>query len=208
MKDLFKNGLIVLLIIAALYIIFLRECKKPIEAPCPPVNKVLVDKTVWDSVCALSNKPAIVTRETIRIVNDPVHVPTSPSNPLPKPNTTNADSTRTYIDSLVKKDINVHYNFKVKGILLDRSWDYTPVITRIKVDSLVYVPKIVDRPFPVVKNGLFVYGTVGGNKTAFIFGGGGDWITKKETLIGYEYQRYGNIGFHSVKLGGKIKIGK
>jgi hypothetical protein len=43
-----------------------------------------------------------------------------------------------------------------------------------------------------------------GNANAFIFGGGLDFITKKNTELGYMYQRLGSDGFHSVKLGVKL----
>jgi hypothetical protein len=201
MKNLFTNGIIVLLIIAALYIIFLRECKKP--EPCPADGEILVPKTTWDAIQALANKPPKVTHDTVWMEGKTIYLP---ATPLPKPKLEVKDSTNIYSDSLVKKDIDVHYRFKVKGILLDRTWAYSPIVERIKVDSTVYVPQIVDRPVKVPQNGLYGYITAGGNAKSFLFGGGLDFITKKNTELGYMYQRFGSDGFHSLKLG--IKFGK
>jgi hypothetical protein len=206
LKKILGNGFLVLLIIAVFYILYLRECKCP--TPCPAQDEVIIKRDIWKDMIALADKPPVVTRETIRIKGDPVYIPTTPENPLPTPTQQTGDSIRTYSDSLFKKDINVRYTFKVKGTLIDRNWWYLPSLTVIKVDSLVFVPKLVNNPVKVVKNGLFLYGSAGGNKSSFLFGGGLDLITKKETLIGYEYQRYGNLNFHSVKFGGIIRIGK
>jgi len=206
MKDLFKNGIVVLLIIAALYILYLRECKRP--DPCPAEDEVVVKKDVWKEMIALADKPPVVTIETVKVTSPIIYVP---SAPLPPANPNPIDSTEnTYCDSLVNEEINVYYDFKVKGILLDREWSYKPITTTVTIDSIIYIPKIIEilKPITKAKNGVYAYGLAGGNKTAFLFGGGLDLITKKETMIGYQYQRFGNESFHLIKLGGRIKIGK
>lgn len=195
---LLSNGFLLLLIIAALYILYLRECKRP--DPCPGPGYILLSQSTWDSIQALANKPA--KRDTIYIKGEPVYVPTTPDNPNPQPEPEPQDNTiNNYSDTLIKKDINVIYNYRIKGSLLNRSWSYTPIITRI-TDSIPY-PVIIKEPYPVKTpvNGLFLYGSTGGNSSAFIFGGGLDFITKKQTEIGYQYQRFGNENFHSIKLG-------
>ena len=206
MKDLWKNGVIILLIIGVLYILFLRECKHP--PSCPPKGQVLIAQATWDSIKALANKPPIVRIDTFWKKGPTIYVPlTQPPVPIPD----SVDSTiNEYKDSLVKKDIDVHYNFKVRGTLLSRNWVYSPIILRVKVDSIIYVPYIINVPTPVetAANRLYIYGTAGGNKSSFLFGGGADFITKKETEVGYMYQRFGNEGFHSVKVGARIRFKK
>jgi opacity protein-like surface antigen len=206
MKDVFKNGLIILLIIAVLYIIFLRECKK--SEPCPGKDEIIVPLDVWNKIQALSKKPTTVHIDTVYLKGDIVYVPASP---LPKPKPEVKDTTiNNYTDSLVNKEINVWYNYKVKGTLIDRSWKYMTLVTVIKeIDSIPY-PSLVEvpKPFKVPQNGLYLYGIAGGNKSAFLFGGGLDYITKMNTELGYMYQRFGKDNFHSVKLGIKIKFGK
>jgi opacity protein-like surface antigen len=196
-----SNGFLTLLIVAIFYILYLRECKRP--DPCPPKGNVLITQGTWDSIQALANKPA--KRDTVYIKGDVIYVPTTPENPPPQPQPDPVDTTlNNYSDTLFKKDIDVIYNFQVKGTLNSRSWSYRPIITRI-TDSIPY-PVIIKEPYPVKTpvRGLFLYGSTGGNSTAFLFGAGLDFITKKNTELGYQYQRFGNQNFHSVKLGIKL----
>ena len=195
------NGFLLLLIISVLYILYLRECKRP--EPCPAEGEIIVPIAVWDKIQELANKPATTHIDTVYLPGKIVYI----SVPLPNPEIDSADTTiNVYNDSLVRKDINVSYDFKVRGILLNRRWHYTPIITQINRIDTIYVPKIVEIPKEVLmsQNGLFAYGIAGGNSSAFIFGGGLDFITKKNTEIGYLYQRFGTDNFHSVKLGIKI----
>jgi len=202
MKDLWKSGVLILLIIGALYILYLRECKRPLS--CPPEGQVLLSQQTWDSIKALADRLPTVHIDTIKVKGDIIYVPAIPSpQPIPIDSTANK-----YSDSLVMKDINVWYDFEVRGELLSRNWKYKPIETTItRIDSIPY-PKIVEteKTVEVLKNGLYVYGIAGGNKNAFLFGGGLDFLTKKETIIGYQYQKFGDINFHSVKLGMKIKF--
>jgi hypothetical protein len=207
MKDLWKSGVLILLIIGVVYILYLRECKRPL--PCPPEGQVLLSQQTWDSIRALADKPPVVKIDTFWKERPVVKPDPQPPMPQPKPDTNDITINR-YADSLINKEINVHYNFKVKGTLLSREWWYKPITIEIRTDSTVYVPKIVEVEKPVLQpqNGLYLYGTAGGNKNSFLFGGGLDVITKKGTELGYMYQRFGSEGFHSVKLGGKIKFRK
>lgn len=198
MKDIWKNGVIVLLIIAVLYIIFLRECKKP--EPCPAKDEIIIKKSDWQSMIDAANKPA--KHDTVWLKGDIVYVPTTPDNPLPQPQP--KDSTNTYADSLINKEIDVHYDFEVKGTLLNRSWSYKPIVERI-TDSIPYpVPVEILKTVKVPQNGLFGYISAGGNADSFLFGGGIDYITKRNTVLGYQYQRFGTDNFHSVKIGIKL----
>lgn len=199
MKDLFKNGIIVLLIIGALYIIFLREYK---HSTCPPLGQVLIPSITWDSIQELVHKPPVVTHDTFYLKGDVIYVQ---GKPVLKP-LNNNDSIKIYSDSIINKDINVWVDLRTKGVLLDLKWEYRSVIKIIRVDSLVFVPQIVEKPVSIEKRGLFIYVTAGGNQNAFLFGGGMDFITKKNTELGLMYQRYGNVNFYSVKLGIPLKF--
>ena len=204
MKDLWKSGVLILLIIGVLYIFYLRECKHPL--PCPPEGHVLLSQQVWDSIKAVADKPPEVHIDTIYLKGDIVYIP---SNPLPIPEHNPLDTTiNNYSDSLVNKEINVWVDYEVKGLLLERTWKYVPITTQISIDSIIYKPYPVEieKLVKTDQNGFYLSGLAGGNKSSFLFGGGLDLITKKETMIGYQYQRFGDENFHSVKLG--IKIGK
>lgn len=205
MKAALQSGLVILLIIAGFYILFLRECKKPL--PCPPKGQILIEQSTWDSILKLANKPPIIHIDTFNIKGEIVYVPA----PLPKPVPEVGDTlTNNYSDSLVKKDINVWYKFKVRGILLDRTWSYKPTFNIVKEIDSIFVPKIINNIQLVTtpQNGLYLYGLAGGNANNFLFGAGFDFITKKETELGYFYQRFGSQGFHNVKLGVKLHFGK
>lgn len=196
-----KNGVIILLAIAVLYIIFLRECKRP--PLCPPANNVLVLQSTWDSILAIANKPPEVRVDTVWIER-PVVDP-DPQPPMPNPIV--VDSLTAYKDSLVNKEIHVYYDFKVKGTLLSRNWSYKPIEVLVTRDSIIYVSKIVEveKPVKTLENALYGYGIAGGNQNAFLFGAGLNFITKKGTVVGYQYQRFGKDNFHSVLFGIKIK---
>jgi hypothetical protein len=201
LKKILGNGFLVLLIVAIFYILYLRECKR--SEPCPAKDEVIVKKDIWDSMIALADKPPIIHIDTIYQKGDTVFI----DNFIPMPVIDSKDTTiKYYHDALTRKDINVSVDLKIKGTLLNRKWQYTPVITFIREVDSIFVPK----PYPietivkVPKNGFYGYGTAGGNKSAFLFGGGLDFITKKETLIGYEYQRFGSTNIHSIKTGIKL----
>ena len=217
MKNLLKTGPFILLIIAVLYIFFLRECRSPI--PCPPDGKMLIAQSTWDSILAIADKPAIVRVDTFW-KERPTITP-NPQPALPKPEvTTDSDLSSIltdsnegvflYRDSLVNKEISVWVDYKIRGELLDRIWRYNPITIEVRRDSIIYIPNIVEIEKPVTRsqNGLYLYGTAGGNANAFLFGGGADFITKKDSQFGYMYQRFGNDNFHSVKFGAKIKFRK
>jgi len=201
MKDWWKNGAVILLVIGVLYIIFLRECKRPL--PCPGENEVIVSQSVWDSIMALANKPPIVKIDTHYIQGPIVYVDRPVPIPTPDPKDTTINH---YSDSLIQSDINVWVDFSVRGRLLYRQWTYRPITTVITKDSTIFVPKIVEVEKIVIQpqNGLYAYGMAGGNSNTFLFGGGLDYITRKDTEIGYMYQRYGNENFHSFKLGARL----
>ena len=209
MKDLFKNGVIVLLVIGVLYIIFLRECKSP--PPCPAEDEMLITKSTWDSILAVANKPPEIRIDT-QWISKPTVTP-NPQPDIPEPTIDElwpeaSISVYDYADTLKNKEIDVWVNYKIRGELVARECHYNPIVTEISVDSIIYEPYPVEteKLVPKAKNGLYGYGLTGGNKSTFIFGGGLDFITKKETMIGYQYQRFGNENFHLVKLG--FRIGK
>jgi hypothetical protein len=201
MKNFITSGLGVLVLILLGYIFISRQCSK--STNCPPKGYVLVSQATWDSIQTLANKPPAIKRDTVYIKGKIIYV----NSPLPIAKPKTEDSTiNSYSDSIVNKQINVHYNFDIKGKLLCREWSYIPITTQITIEKTIYVPKIVNNPVPTSKAGLFISALVGGNKETFLFGGNLDLITKKNTMIGVVYQRWGNDNLYSVKLGIPIKF--
>ena len=197
MKDLWKSGVVGLLIIGILYIIYLRECKREV---CPPENYVLVPKDAWDSIQALANKPPIVRIDTQWIKGDVVYVK---DTTLPKPQILKDSTKAFYSDTLDRRGIKVSYNFTIEGRLIDRFWAYNETFLSVRKDSIIYIPNIVQVKNIVyeLKNGVYANINIGGNNRAFIPGVGIDYITKKGTQIGYSFQRFGNENFHSIRFG-------
>ena len=199
MKDLWKSGIILLLIVGGLYIIFLRECKK--ENPCPPKGSILLSQAVYDSITKILSTPPKVVVETLRIKGDIVYVPVKPI-PQPIPDPINP-TINNYEDSLVNKEIDVKIKLKVQGFLVERKWQYVPISTIIRIDCTKYAPKIVEveKLVKIEKNRLILNLSFGGNQNAFLLGGGADILTKRGTAFGYFYQRFGSSNFHNLKLG-------
>ena len=207
MKDLWKSGVLILMIIGVLYILFLRECKKP--PACPAEDEIIIKKADWQSMIDAANKPATIHIDTFYIKGDVVYVPGIPVDNITDNNPDPAIF--NYEDSLINKEIDVRYYFVTEGKLLSKEWSYKPTFTIVKeVDSIPYPVYIKGEPFEVKvpQNGLYLYGTAGGNANSFLFGGGLDFITKKETELGAMYQRFGSDNIYSVKLGIKIQLGK
>jgi hypothetical protein len=160
---------------------------------------------LWDSIRAIENKPPVIKIDTFYIKGKTEYA--NNSNPVP---VESFDSIKIYKDSIVNSKIDVHLKLHVKGTLLNTAWEYFPIYKEIKVDNLVYVPKIVEHSVnvPISKSGLYFYGVTGGNQNAFLFGVGVDYTTKKDREIGYMYQRFGKENFHSIKYGIRFKLGK
>lgn len=206
MKDLWKSGVLILMIIGVLYILFLRECKNPF--PCPAEDEKIVKKSDWQSMIDAANKPPIIHIDTVYIKGETVYVPGIPVSDLPD---VDPDSIIfSYEDSLVNKEIDVKYSFVTEGRLLAKEWSYKPIQTIIhEIDSIPYpVPVEVLKELKIAQNGLYLYGTAGGNDKSFLFGGGLDYITKKETELGGMYQRFGSENIYSIKLGVRLRFGR
>jgi len=213
MKDFWKSGIIALLIIGVLYVLYLRECK---HEACPPEGYKLLKQVEWDSILALANKPPEVRVDTFWRER-PVIKP-NPQPSLPKPNpigdsdissiiSDSNEGINVYYDSLIKRDINVWADYIIQGTLLDRVWRYKPISEVIRKDSIVYVPKIVEveKVSETTRNEVFLYGIAGVSfKNNLMIGIGADYVTKKDLMVGYQYQSTGLQRFHSIKLGTRI----
>jgi hypothetical protein len=199
MKNFINSGLGILVLILLVYILFLRQCGNKI-GECPPKNQVLVNKQTWDSIQALANKPPKVNTVIIKGKTIYIHQQIPIAKPDPKDSTIN-----DYDTTLVKKDtIDTRIKLKVKGTILKWEWLYTPITKTITIEK--YVPKIVDNPVPIPKNGFYISALIGGNKETFLFGGNLDLITKKNTVVGVIYQRWGKSNIYEFKLGTKISF--
>lgn len=199
MGDFLKKGGIVLLVIGALYIIFLRECRK--EKPCLASDEMVIKKSVWDSINKIANKPPIIRVDTFIKTGEPIKIYVEKKVYISTPK----DSLINDSCELIRNDINVKIRLMSTGSLQAYEWEYTPIIKEIKTETIVTRPELINVPVNVYRNGLYVYGVAGGNNSSFLFGGGLDFISKKSTEIGVMYQRFGTTNFYSVKLGVPLK---
>jgi len=199
MKNLWKSGILILLVVGVLYIIYLRECKGP--DPGPPEGYILVDKADWDSIIAVANEPPD-SFITITVVPGPtVYLP---NKPIPVPQPVSGD-TVAYSDSIVNDSINVWVDVMVEGLILSWDWKYNPITRHIETIIERKVPVPVEVKTAIYKRELFISGVVGGNMDAFSFGGDLDYINLKRNIYGLQYRRLGDEGFYYFKLGVSLK---
>ena len=199
MKNLWKSGILILLVVGVLYIIYLRECKGP--DPGPPEGYILVDKADWDSIIAVANEPPD-SFITITVVPGPtVYLP---NKPIPVPQPVSGD-TVAYSDSIVNDSINVWVDVMVEGLILSWDWKYNPITRHIETIIERKVPVPVEVKTAIYKRELFISGVVGGNMDAFSFGGDLDYINLKRNIYGLQYRRLGDEDFYYFKLGVSLK---
>ena len=199
MKNLWKSGILILLVVGVLYIIYLRECKGP--DPGPPEGYILVDKADWDSIIAVANEPPD-SFITITVVPGPtVYLP---GKPVPVPQSVSGD-TVAYSDSIVNDSINVWVDVMVEGLILSWDWKYNPITRHIETIIERKVPVPVEVKTAIYKRELFISGVVGGNMDAFSFGGDLDYINLKRNIYGLQYRRLGDEDFYYFKLGVSLK---
>lgn len=206
MKDFLIKGGIVILIIGLLYAIYLREFKRSNNCIVLTSNEMVIKKSTWDSIQRIANLQPIIKHDTI-IIEKPKEI--KPANPKPQPNI-NDTIINNYIDSIPDENMDVKYIFSVKGKFLQGHWEYTPSFKEMIETRIEFVPKLVQVPTPynVYRNGLYINGSVGGNADTFVPGIGLDYITKKNTQIGIQYQRFGDKNIYSIRIGTLIKLRK
>jgi len=166
-------------------------------------NTIVINKVLWDSICSVARSAPFVKIDTVYIKGETKYIErVRPIAVLPSKDT----AITNYRDSIVNEDIDVRVSLAVKGSLNKIQWEYTPMTREVTEIIEKQIPQIIQVPIEtkVAKTGLYIYGITGGNTTSFLFGAGADIITKKDRVFGYQYQRYGNSGFHSLKIGIKI----
>ena len=181
-------------IIAMVYIVFLRECTGIKD------DEMIISKALWGEVKALADKPPEVKIDTFIIKGETVYVDRPIPIPVPDPQDT---TILAYSDTLSNDSINAWVDFKLRGELLSLRWGYVPLITNIVKETTIYVPQIVEIDVPLPSRGIYLSGIVGYGNT-FALGVGVDYMTKKDNIYGYQFQRWGNDNFHMIRVGAKI----
>jgi len=200
MKKVIGNGVLILILVAIGYMIYLTECKRTED--CPPEGYILVSQVDWDSVMAVANEPPDTFVNVVVVPGDLVYLP---SKPIPIPVEIGKD-TNMYSDSIVNDSINVWVDVMVEGLLLSWDWKYNPITKKVETIIEKKVPVPVPVEVPVYKRELFLSGVVGGNMNAFSFGADLDLVNKKRNIYGLQYRRVGSDNFVYFKIGTKIKL--
>ena len=198
-KKLLSNTILLVIIIGGLYILYLRECRRPLE--CPPPDQVLVSQGFLDSLTMIANQPpdTISVHDTV-IITDRVIVSVEIPIPVFIDSTTNF-----YQDSTISDSIRHFQSIWIKGNNII-NWEkaYEPIVffreTTIEVSNPIPIPYEV----PVVQRELFAYGTLGGSQINSAFGVGLLFTTKTRYIYGAEVVRWKETNIWSVKIGGRI----
>jgi len=204
MKKIYVSLTTVAIIGLVLYIIFLKECRRPTETSIPD-GYVLITQSSLDSMEAVAKMPG-----------DTVYIDTGStiikieyrSRPVPIPIDDEAEI-NLYSDSIVNDTVNFWIQAKIKGELLDWSWKFDipqKVITKI-IEIPKPVPVSVKIEVPVIKNGLYPSLGIGGglHTGKLMIGAGLDLITKKDNLYGLHYRRFGEDNLVEFKIGANLR---
>jgi len=187
--------------ILVVYIIFLQECRRPPGYQIPE-GKVLVSQGFLDSLVAIANLPPdTIPGDTVKIKGDIVYVPKRIPVPYPVDPETNL-----YTDSIVNDSIDVHIEIMVKGIISRWNWQYRPIIHSFETIIERPVPMPVRYDVPVFKTGLYASLRVGGGMHTgkFLFGADLDLVTKKRSIYGIQFTRFGDENLIGFKFGTKL----
>lgn len=184
MKDLLKNGWLIVLVLLVLYLLVLRECKPRIET-----REVTKEIVIRDTTYITIAKPIRVEVP----VPDPVYI--RDTVVIQKPVKVDEDLLM-YATSTVNDSIRVWDSVYVYGTI-DRWWRvYEPVIFTREVEKLQTQVKN--------KSHLYLSGQVGGNMDMFVPGASLDFVTKKGNLYGVQGQYINNSFVPSFRMGFRI----
>lgn len=175
---------------ALLTILLLKQCSSPVPTLDEAVTKsdtVIVHDTVF---------PDPIINKIYVKVNGPVKEVS-----VIKYDSTICRLNRVYQDSLVDSNLVVYYKDSVNGVLLDKEMAYKLKVP-LKIHSTTTITDSVLIPVKSYKNGLYLFGEVGGNKSSFNYSVGASFVSKKNYMLGY---RYGVVGStHNIHFGVKI----
>ena len=120
MNEALRNSSIILLTIAVLFLIVLRECKDKV---CPPRGAVLVSQSYLDSLIAEAGKPAqVVIKDSIRYKDTIIYI----DRPVPLPMLDSSHQLRVYRDSVITDSLRLWDEIHVKGTLEKHLTWYKP----------------------------------------------------------------------------------
>ena len=199
MNEALRNSSIILLTIAVLFLIVLRECKDKV---CPPDGAVLVSQAYLDSLITEAGKPAqVVIKDSIWYKDTIIFI----DRPVPLPMLDSSHQLRVYRDSVITDSLRLWDEIHVKGTLEKHLTWYKPVIFERTVIETITKPYPVPVNIPVESNRREVYlsALFGGNIKSAVFGGSLDY-TYNSKSYGLQYQNLAGQDYLIVKAGFSI----
>jgi len=184
MKDLVKNGFLIVLAIGLVYVIFLRECKPRVETVTTYDTIVGPSLVVYDTVYVIKEKPVYITKS---IKADTVFV--SRNREL-----------RKYSDSIWNDSIHFRQTIMVDGHLTRLEQYYEPLH--------YFRDRVTEKPVYIKtyesKNEFYLSGIISGNLNTFSPGVSFDYINKKRHLYGVSVQYLDGKPLVGFRIGAKI----
>lgn len=162
-------------------------------------EKVTISKTDLTNLLKQASDVKIVTHDTI-IYKDKIVIR---DHNIPTPVLAN-DSTRIYTDHIKNSDIDITLTDSIHGTLLNRSFNYIPIVKIEKIEITKTIPQIITveppTPIPKAKLQLAMLATTQNFKTNLL-GAEIGFINKNNLGIHYQYQTdLKDIKFHTLKI--------
>jgi len=184
MKNLLKNGVLIVLTVGLLYVIFLRECKTKVETVVQTDTIVGPSLVIYDTIYITIEKPVYIVKNTVSY--DTVYI----------------DSSRfmVYNDSIVNDSIRFWQDIWVNGTIGIWNQRYEPIIVHrdTRYETPVYIKSTE------IKRELFLSGILSGNVETFSPGVSLDYVNKKRHLYGVSVQYLNGKPLYGFRIGAKI----
>jgi hypothetical protein len=168
-----------------------------------PAGFVIIPQSTWDSIQRIAALPPDTVEVIDSFIANPEIIYVDRPVPIPTPITPEINS---YADSVKASEVNIWWEARTVGVLDDFNIQYQlkqPVQT-ITIEKPVPYP--VEVRVSVPDNGLYLSGGMGGgfHTGKFVMGMGLDYVTKKNWMVGLQYQRYGTENIVAIRGGLRI----
>lgn len=195
----FKKSIYALAALAIITIIamIIGMCQR--ESTETTEDKVTVSKAILTKLIETASNVKVERHDSI-IYKDKIVIQ---DHNIPAP-VIGKDSVRFYTDHIKNSDLDITINDSVRGTLLNRSFNYIPIIRTERIEVTKTVPQLitVDGPSPVPKTQMQIalIGTYQGSYSA-LMGAEIGIINKKSYGIHYQFQtNFTSQKFHSLKI--------
>lgn len=185
------------MLIISIIIVLLSRCNRD-TTKSEPTQMVSITAEKLNQLIKQASTVKVERHDTI-IYRDKIVVA---SHPIPI-SVIAPDSVRYYTDHILNSDINITIQDSVRGILLNRSYTYVPIIRQERVEITKTIPELVTvdapKPVPKYKLQLALIGTYQNRQTA-LMGAEIGVVNKQNIGLHYQIQATTNQQWHSLKI--------